>query len=154
VLGLLSKVCRARSEIRTTICGPSAVTVSSLWQGKAKIDHDPRGFKLLYAPSAEALAQLVDDFEPAPGPNRWRSRSIVGDATFRKCADAQQLDANLAFPARESMPCRIVYQLEHDHSEPPTMIHRQLVKVDSSAVLVASIGKLLCSMVVQRMSRT
>jgi hypothetical protein len=99
-------------------------------------------FKLLFAPSAKAPAQLVDDFESAPRPNRWLSRSIIGDATFRKCADAQQLDANLACLARESMPCRIVYQLEYDHSEPPTLIRRQLQRLSSQDELDLSAIKL------------
>jgi hypothetical protein len=50
---------------------------------------------------------------------------------LRKCTGAQQLDANLASSARESMPCRIVYQLEHNHSEPPTLIRRKLQRLRS-----------------------
>jgi hypothetical protein len=40
------------------------------------------------------------------------------------------------------MPCRIVYQLEHDHSESPTMIRRQLQSLSSQDKLDLSAIKL------------
>ena len=119
VLGLSTKVCGARSEIRTTLRGRSAVTASSLWQGKAKIDRDPRGSNFCLHRPPRLLLNSSMILSPRPGrtagsadplsvtlhfanvPTRNNSTRISPALPGKACRAALFISSNTIIPSRQ-----------------------------------------------------
>ena len=123
-LGLSTKVCGARSEIRTTLCGRSAVTVRSLRQGKAKIDRDPRGSNFFLHRPPRLLLNSSMILSPRPGRTAGSADPLSVTLHFANVPTRNNSTQNLACLARET--CRAALFISSNtiipaaNTEPPT----------------------------------